>query len=125
MPRPIHFEFQVDDPERALKFYQTLFGWKIETWGGPIEYWVITTGKAPEPGIDGGFQRRRPGAEDMNSTYNTIDVPNLDEAIAKAKKAGGTQAVPKVAIPGVGWLAYFKDTEGNIFGMMQMDKDAK
>jgi predicted enzyme related to lactoylglutathione lyase len=30
-----------------------------------------------------------------------------------------------MAIPGVGWLCYFKDTEGNIFGMMQNDPAAK
>jgi predicted enzyme related to lactoylglutathione lyase len=28
-------------------------------------------------------------------------------------------------IPGLGWLAYYKDTEGNIFGMMQPDPNAK
>lgn len=125
MPHPIHFEFQVDDPDRATKFYQTMFGWQIQKWGGPVDYWVIITGKAPEPGIDGGFMRRKPGAENMMATYNTIGVPNLDEAIVKAKKSGGTEAAPKMPIPGVGWLAYFKDTEGNIFGMMQADKNAK
>jgi uncharacterized protein len=33
--------------------------------------------------------------------------------------------VPKMPIPGVGWLAYIKDTEGNILGMMQPDPSAK
>ena len=34
-------------------------------------------------------------------------------------------ALPKMPIPGVGWLAYMKDTEGNVFGMMQADANAK
>jgi predicted enzyme related to lactoylglutathione lyase len=55
----------------------------------------------------------------------TIDVPNLDEYVDRAMKCGGTIALPKMPIPTVGWLAYCKDTEGNIFGMMQMDANAK
>jgi predicted enzyme related to lactoylglutathione lyase len=34
-------------------------------------------------------------------------------------------ALPKMPIPGMGWLAYCKDSEGNIFGMMQADPSAK
>jgi predicted enzyme related to lactoylglutathione lyase len=52
-------------------------------------------------------------------------VPNLDEYVDRAMKCGGTIALPKMPIPTVGWLAYCKDTEGNIFGMMQMDANAK
>jgi hypothetical protein len=33
--------------------------------------------------------------------------------------------MPKTAIPGVGWLSYAKDTEGNIFGMIENDPKAK
>ena len=36
----------------------------------------------------------------------------------------GHVAVAKMPIPGMGWLAYAKDTEGNIFGMMQPDPSA-
>jgi uncharacterized protein len=125
MLRPIHFEFQAADPERAASFYRTLFGWTVQKWEGPIDYWLIMTGNPADPGINGGMMRRKPGAEDFNATYNTIDVPNLDEFIAKATGAGATIAVPKMPVPGVGWLAYLKDTEGNIFGMMQPDQSAK
>ena len=38
--------------------------------------------------------------------------------------AGGSIAVPKMAVPGIGWLAYVKDTEGNILGVMQADSAA-
>ncbi len=54
----------------------------------------------------------------------TVDVPAIDEYLKKATAGGATIALPKMAIPGVGWLAYCKDTEGNIFGMMQSDKNA-
>ena len=54
----------------------------------------------------------------------TTGVENLDAMLAKAVAAGGTVAVPKMPIPTMGWLAYCKDTEGNLFGMMQMDANA-
>lgn len=38
--------------------------------------------------------------------------------------AGGAVVLPKMAVPGVGWLAYFRDTEGNVFGMMESDESA-
>ena len=48
----------------------------------------------------------------------------MDEYLKKAQSNGGSVAVPKMPIPGVGWLAYCKDTEGNIFGLMQADPKA-
>jgi hypothetical protein len=52
-------------------------------------------------------------------------VDNLDGFIAKTPGLGGTIVVPKMPIPSVGWLTYAKDTEGNIFGMMQNDPAAE
>jgi len=121
MPRVIHFELAVDDPERAIKFYSTVFGWKIDKWDGPVDYWLITTGEKEQPGIDGALQRRNnPGVH----TINTIDVPSVDDFVAKITANGGQIMLPKMAIPGVGWLAYGQDTEGNIFGIMQEDTKA-
>ena len=122
MPRVVHFEVEADKPERAIKFYEKVFGWKIEKWKGPIEYWLITTGKKDELGIDGGLSKRTEGEP---STVNTIDVPSVDEYIKKVESNGGSIIRPKMAVPGVGWMAYFKDPEGNMFGMMQEDTSAK
>jgi len=60
MPRVIHFEIPADDPARAVKFYADVFGWQSQKWDGPMEYWLVATGKAPAPGIDGGILRRQP-----------------------------------------------------------------
>ena len=129
MPRVIHFEIHADDPERAVKFYKTLFGWELTKWDGPADYWLVNTGPTGQPGINGGLLRRHgpPPAEaqPVNSYVCTVDVPNVDEYFAKALSAGGTAALAKMPVPGVGWLAYVKDTEGNIIGMMQMDATAK
>ncbi len=129
MPRPVHFEIHASDPKRAIAFYSGLFGWEFTSWGGPMEYWTVKTGPDGTPGINGGLVRRR-GDEpvDMaavNAYVCTIDVPDIDGFIKKADSAKAPVAVPKMAIPGVGWLCYYKDTEGNIFGVMQADAAAK
>ena len=122
MPRPIHFEIPAENPQRAIGFYTNVFGWKFSKWEGPMDYWIISTGQAPEPGIDGGLMPRR---DPNQPCVNTIGVSNLDEMVASVQSNGGSIAVPKMPVPGVGWLAYCKDTEGHIFGMMQMDPAAK
>ena len=75
------------------------------------------------PGINGGLTPRHgvPPAEGqpVNAYVCTIGVDDIDAYIGKVKAAGGTVALEKMQIPGVGWLAYMKDPEGNIFGMMQ------
>ena len=65
MPRVVHFEICADDPERAVNFYQSTFGWKIRKWDGPQEYWVIITGNDDEPGINGGMVHRERGKDAM------------------------------------------------------------
>ncbi|HEY4328948.1 MAG TPA: VOC family protein [Phycisphaerae bacterium] len=127
MSRVVHFEIHAENPERAVKFYQGVFGWEIAKWGGPMDYWMIKTGPDSVPGINGGIVRRM-GAIDGKAVIAyvcTIDVVNVDESVSKSLAAGGTVALAKMPIPGIGWLAYCKDTEGNIFGMMQRDGSAK
>ena len=125
MPRPIHFEIHAADMDRAQRFYESLFGWEFRPWGD--DYRVIRTG-AEGPGIDGGLFRRvgdsPRGGEPVTSWVCTVDVDDVDAYVAKAAAAGGAVAVEKMAVPGVGWLAYVKDSEGNIFGMMQEDRAA-
>lgn len=120
MLRPVHFEIPVDDPEKNIAFFESVFGWKFNKWGGPMEYWVVSTGDS-QPGIDGGLMRRmNPG----QPIVNTIEVPSVDDYIAKITNAGGQIVLPKMPIPGVGYLAYFKDPDGNIHGIMHEDKSA-
>jgi predicted enzyme related to lactoylglutathione lyase len=124
MPRVIHFEIPADQPERASRFYNDVFGWNIQKWEGSEEepYWLVMTGENGAPGINGGLMRRmQPGT----STVNTIDVPSVDEYVARITENGGKVVMPKMPVPTVGWLAYCQDTEGNTFGIMQMDEAAK
>jgi Predicted enzyme related to lactoylglutathione lyase len=85
MPRPIHFEIPADNPERAIGFYTNVFGWKFSKWEGPMDYWLISTGQAPEPGIDGGLLVRR---DPSQPCVNTIGVENLDRAVESVLSNG-------------------------------------
>lgn len=121
MNRIVHFEVPADQPERAIRFYTDVFGWKFQKWDGPMEYWTVQTGEEPR-GIDGGLMmRRHPGAP----VVNTIEVKSVDESIRSIEARGGKVIVPKSPIPGVGYIAYFNDPEGNMFGIMQPDSSAK
>ena len=60
----------------------------------------------------------------MNAFVCTIGVESVDASMAAVLAAGGSMAVPKMPIQGVGWLAYCHDTEGNLFGVMQNDPAA-
>ena len=121
MPRVIHFEIPADDPDRAVGFYEKVFGWKISKWEGPMDYWLVSTGEASEPGIDGGITLR----SELPEVRNTIGVNSVDDYVKKIEDAGGKVVAPKMAVPGVGWFSYVADTEGNIFGIMEDDPTAK
>lgn len=130
--RPVHFEIQADDPERAAKFYRDVFGWEITKWeGGPIEYWMVMTApkESKEPGINGGLLRRPaqtpPKECGTNASVLTMQVESYDEIAAKIEKAGGVVAMPKFALPGMAWQGYFLDTEKNVLGIHQPDPNAK
>jgi predicted enzyme related to lactoylglutathione lyase len=125
MPRPVHFEIHARDPERAVRFYETVFGWQFQRWGDN-PYWMVSTGEGP--GIDGGLMPRRgpdPAPDQpVSSWVVTVDVPDCEAATKAAVAAGGAVAVDREAIPGVGWLAYLRDTEGNLLGVMESDESA-
>ncbi len=136
MQRVIHFEVTADDPERAVKFYEQVFGWKTQRWGcgapfdklravsgvEPQTYWLMTTGANDQPGINGGIMRR---VEGFPGTINTIGVASVEAFSKKVIAAGGKVVRPKRAIPGVGYQAYCLDSEGNFFGIHQSDPSAK
>jgi len=128
--RLAHFEIHASNPEELAKFYVNVFGWEIKKWeGGQMEYWMVMTGKQDEAGgINGGLVRRQgpPPAEGapVSGYVCTMVVDNYEEYAKKIMDNGGTVALPKMAIIGMAWQGYFKDTDGNIFGLHQPDKSA-
>ncbi len=130
--RVVHFEIMVDEPERAIAFYQNVFGWTFEKWEGSVTgYWMAMTAprESKEAGINGGLMKRPAKAPPhecgANAFVCTVQVEDYDATAKKIDVAGGTVAMPKFALAGMAWQGYYKDTEGNIFGVHQPDPNAK
>jgi len=120
MPRVMHFEIPSADPDQSMAFYADVFGWSFHRFGSE-DYWMCKTGDAPEPGIDGAIMLRRDPSQPV---VNSIIVNCVDEFGEKIKKAGGQIVVPKTPIGDVGFVSYFKDIDGNIFGIAEFSTGA-
>jgi hypothetical protein len=130
MNRPVHFEIHATDPEPVRAFYETVLGWRFQQWGDN-PYWLVVTGDGDpmagtphsEPGVDGGLLPRRgdrPGeSQPVNAFVMTVDVPDCDAYVERVVAAGGSVAMAPDDMPGVGRVAYVKDPDGNLFGMLQ------
>ena len=122
MGRVVHFEIHCSDLDRAERFYTDVFGWRINRWeGAPIDYRLITTGPDEQVGINGALTLRR-GEIDGQAVIayvNTVEVDDLAETQRRIADGGGQMVLDPAEIPNVGVVAYFKDTEGNIFGALR------
>ena len=114
----VHFEIPADDPERAIKFYENVFKWKIEKWD-QYDYWLVTTGENDEPGINGAIMPNEFG----ETVRDTISVDSYDEFVKKIEDAGGKMLSEKLEVPGMGFTGSFQGTEGNVFGIIEYKGD--
>ena len=124
MSNPVaYFAINADDVPRAMKFYETVFGWSFEPWGPP-NFYLIETG-SEEIVVKGALQERReivPGQKTIGFEC-TITVGDIDQTIRAIEANGGRIAAPKFYLPTVGTIAYFFDPEGNVAGIRQPEKN--
>lgn len=127
MARVVHFEIHATEPERLIAFYSGLLSWTFTPTQG-TEYWLIGTGPADEPRIDGGLLRRPvPGPADspvLNAFPCTVAVDSLVATLGKGDELGAVVALPRMPVTGVGWLAYIKDPDGNLLDLLETDPSA-
>jgi predicted enzyme related to lactoylglutathione lyase len=111
----VHFEINTKDPQRAKKFYSSIFGWKYKDSDIPgVEYYVIdgpTPGGAINPQTD-------PSTTKAPTIYFGTD--NIDATLKKIRDAGG-KGESKQPIPGQGWFAACTDPDGTTFSLFQSD----
>lgn len=131
MQKVVHFEIPADDIDRAKKFYGGIFGWQLQDW--PMQDGSVYTGARTvevdettfipkEPGaINGGIVKRD---EYIKTPQVTVNVPSIDDCIAKIKAAGGSIVREKQEIEGAGYYAYVHDSEGNLLGLWEDIKKA-
>ena len=118
----VHFEIPADDEDRARKFYQSVFGWTFQVLP-EMEYSLAMTtplneqGIPAQPGaINGGIFRR---GDMLQAPVVTIDVDDIDAALEQIGRTGGKTVRGRMEVPGSGWNAYFRDSEGNVIGLWQ------
>ena len=114
MAKVVHFEIPVDDAQRARAFYRDVLDWQVAD--SDEGYWLVTAGPPDDVGADGALITR---GELHASPVLVVGVGDLDATVAKAESAGGQVLHGRMEIPGVGWSAYVRDTEGNVVGLFQ------
>jgi uncharacterized protein len=128
-----HFEVYVDDIERAKKFYRDVFGWAYQDMGDELNNYVIvypsgeiTEGPATH-GINGGMLKR-PGPAPSSDTAAPnayvcmVTIADIDAALERAVTAGARIDMPIMDVPSVGRLAYIRDSEMNLIGVLQPER---
>ena len=121
----VHFAIHADDVPRAKAFYEGVFGWHFEPWGPP-GFFLIRTGTEGDPGIMGALQKRMTPLDGTGTRgYEcSISVDSIEEITLAINRHGGTITLEKCAIPTVGWLTKFVDTEGNEVAAVHYDQRA-
>ncbi len=130
MRKVVHFEIPAEDLSRAKSFYGDIFGWELHSMPiGESEYTLVTTTPVDEKtmspteagAINGGMMER---SAEISGPVITIDVESIDEVLARIGSSGGSTVSPKMPIPGMGAVAYFKDSEGNVMGLWETAPEA-
>jgi hypothetical protein len=127
MDKVQHFEIPADDLARARAFYETTFGWKTSDFpmADGSTYVGLHTGPTDdknmleEKGFINGGMFKRGGNFPPTSPVITMVVQDIDASLQKAESNGGSTVLGKQEIPGMGYYAYVKDTEGNTVGLFQ------
>lgn len=122
----VHFELPVKDMTRAKKFYGDIFGWNLTDWPMPdgtnyvgVHTTAIdeTTRQPIKPGaINGGMV---PHSAEVPMPILAIHVQSIDERVKQVEAMGGSVAMPKKDMMGMGFYAYVNDPEGNIIGLWE------
>ena len=112
----VHVEFPAQDIDRAQRFWEGVGGWKIQGAGMPgIDYRLF------QEGDQGGAVYPKMDQDGPIVYYGSDDV---EADAAKVRELGG-EAEQKQPIPGVGWFARCKDSEGNPFSLFQSDESVR
>jgi predicted enzyme related to lactoylglutathione lyase len=119
MPTICHFEIPADDPQRARKFYEELFGWEFNH-HPEMDYYGIMIGPEGET-LNGGMMKRQAPEQ---TPVNYIDVDSVDTYSRKVEELGGKVCMGKTPVKGMGWFAICTDSENNPFGLWEKDENA-
>ena len=109
----------VNYPQMTLPFYKEAFGWNFSP-ANQQDYWLMGTDQENLNLEESVLHHNNP-----EPVIDTIEVNDLTAAVDKIRSLGGEILVPNIHLPGLGWLAYFRDPEGNILSAMEVDTSEK
>jgi uncharacterized protein len=115
-----HIEFPADDLERAQRFYAELFGWQLREMDGVPGYFLFSTGEADA--IGGAIGRRGDSVGPQTRPY--VEVDSIDDILGRVVELGGEVLSGKEDIPGNGWYAVIRDSEGTELGLYEGSSEA-
>lgn len=112
------FEISAKDIKRAKKFYETVFGIKMnemEMEGTKMAFFPYEDGSGKAAGGICESKMHKPSKDGVKIYLN--GNPDLKKALSKVEGAGGKITMPKTAIGENGFMAFFTDTEENSIGL--------
>ena len=107
------FEIPVTDLERATKFYETVTGNKLtymEMGPSKMAMFPMLEGEA---NASGALVKDESYVPSQSGSIVYFSVENIEETLSKVESNGGATIMPKMDIGQHGFVAHFKDCEGN------------
>ena len=114
----IHFEVVGKDAKALQDYYSELFGWDIDT-DNELNYGMVAREanvNAEGIGIGGGVGGGPAGYDGHVTFY--VEVPDVEEALAKAESLGGRRIMGPETIMGALEMGQFADPEGHMVGVV-------
>jgi predicted enzyme related to lactoylglutathione lyase len=113
----VHIEFPSENADRAQQFWSGLFGWEFGASPSPeMDYRMAQTGETSGVAVF-------PSNERTGHPNYYFLVDDIDASVARVRELGG-HAEEKGPVPGHGWYAACRDSEGNAFHLWQGDTSA-
>ncbi|MEU7896117.1 VOC family protein [Nonomuraea sp. NPDC049152] len=111
-PAPAWFDISTPDAPRARRFYQEMFGWRMNVLD---ETYTLVAGEGGRPA--GGIGQAGPGSP-YTGIVAYFPVDDVDAALQRAEELGGSRTLDPTSVPGQGRIAVFTDPDGNAVGLL-------
>jgi uncharacterized protein len=117
------FDIYVDDMDRAVGFYESVFNYKLEKIGDPSGETQMMGFPADMNayGASGALVKSDHARPGMGGTMIYFSVKDCSVEESRVIAANGTIARSKFSIGEFGWVTLCVDTEGNMFGLNSMN----
>jgi uncharacterized protein len=114
----VYFEIPVNDIDRAIKFYTTVFNFEFDKEIIDKNEMALFPFAEANSGISGALAKGEIYKPTKDGVVIYFKTENIDETLKSATYNGGQMLYPKTD-NGIGFVAEFEDTEGNRIALYQ------